>query len=321
MTKEREHLEHLLQNGPVEIRAIDKTSEKARKENRPVIWSGVYSRYDCLRAAVAQGEKMGADVYSTINPTGKSVTNNALMPFVKTSQDDDIKKIRTIFFDFDPVREKGAASTDEQAQQSLDLAMSLTDFLDNEKWGAPTIGLSGNGAHLLYRTEINTGEGAVIAKLYALLKKRFTTDEVDFDVSVKNSSRIARVLGSMNQKAQRRSKCILCPDDETPSSVIFDTVKRYTPKEKKKTWVKPANDDGPRVDGATVFDAFHKAGLILAEPDSGKFWVKCPNIGQHSETGPTDSVLWFDGRFANYHCSHSHCSNLKLSNVMGMLSC
>lgn len=309
MTHERNHIASLLDNGNLEIRCIDKTGEQAK------IWSGVFNDLTSVVKVIRFAERKGFDTYHTVNPTSLPVTND-IKPYRKSTKDSDITEISTIFFDFDPVRPSGESSTDYQVFQSVEKAMKLKEYLSSEGWGEPTIGESGNGAHLRYNTRMAVGD---LSGLYQGLARRFSCDDIDFDVTVRNPSRIARLLGTTNRKSGRRSNCVHC-DDLTDASVIIALSKKIAPPKPKKTWAKPINDSREVFSkGWDVLEAFQRAGMYVSQAhEVGKHWVVCPNASNHSETGKKDSVIW-EGEWPTFHCSHNHCTHLNIGVVRGML--
>lgn len=318
----KKHLIRLLVSGPVELRCFDRKSDMAQRRGDMLIWTSVFSDIGSMVQAIRFSENMGMDVYHTINPLALPVTNSKLQPYQKAARDSDVSEIKTLFFDFDPVRETGTAATDEQSTLAVSQAVLCSEYLDDEGWGIPTFGFSGNGAHLLYALSgglLNNAETKkLLAGLYEALDKRFGTDQVAFDRTVRNPARIARCLGTTNRKAERRSSCIYS-DGTVTAEMVTALADKITPPPKKRTWVQPPgkHDNLPGLSGVNLLDKF--AGRILGEPEPGKYWVECPNIGQHGETGKTDSVLWFDGRYYTYHCSHAHCAELTAKVVASML--
>jgi len=285
-----------------------------------VIWSGWYSEYQSIVNSIKHASRMGWDIYSTINPIRIPATNRDLVPFKRTAKDADVTEIKTIFFDFDPERETGTASTEEQILLCQTQAMAAADYLEEDGWSAPTFGMSGNGVHLLYYTDgISKEEKPRIRALYAGMAKRFGTDDVSFDVSVKNPARIARVLGTTNHKAGRKSYCAYS-EQETQGDVILKTADKVTPPKKERHWVKPTKPEGENngyLDGPALFSRMQSR--IIEEVEPGKYWVECPNMHQHGHTGKTDSVMWFDGKYITYKCSHAHCQNIEAKELDRMV--
>lgn len=323
MTDEKRQLERYLKNGNVEIRCIDKTSPQSMKAGKPLIWSSVFDDYDLMVKEIKLAEKKGYEIYQTVNPVLIPATNSRLRPYQRTTRDADIEQIRSIFFDFDAIRETGSAATPEQVTACEVVAVDMSEFLDAEHgWGVPTVGWSGNGVHLYYQTALSCDDAKEYLRgLYAGLEKRFNTDTVSFDVSVKNPSRISRCLGTINQKAGRRSSVIVSDEFVMPKLVI-DAAKKLTPPKPKPTWVKPVGDApaGRYIKNWDIAGEFNRRGMYLEQThEAMKHFVTCPWHESHSETGPTDSVIW-EGEWPNFHCSHAHCSERGIKDVIALFT-
>lgn len=316
----RAHLEKLLSRGTVELRCFEKT------QGKPVIWTGWYDTMADLVMAIKIAESRGMDAYNTINPIRLPATNQPLQAFQRAARDDDVTEIKTIFFDFDPVRETGTAATKEQVLLAVNQACLLVEYLETEGWGAPAFGFSGSGTHLYFYLEgmlpPTPGTKNALDGLYDALKLRFSTDEVKLDTCVKNPARIARCLGTTNTKADRRSSSIYC-GTETPAAAVLALAEKITPpKEKPRHWVKTEGEQkaGKYIKNLDIVGLMQKNGLYLKPTkDAGKHWVTCPFAGEHSSTGPTDTII-FEGEWAQWSCSHNSCSGRDISDVIEVLT-
>lgn len=305
---EKAQLQNILNNGPVEIRAND--GEKW--------WSGVFDDYSRLRGELLFTLKRGMDVYNTVNPVGMPITNQ-LKPRQKSTKDADVLRIAVIPFDFDPIREKGVPATDDQITQAMQSAQRLIDFLG---WGSPVQGMSGNGWHLLYETDLpnDADTRKVLKDLYLALALRFSSDAISFDTVVRNPARIMRTYGTVNQKSSRKTYCIQ-PDKRRVVSgeAVKALAERLTPEKPTRKWVKtnrPETTGRGYVKNLDISGLFASNGLYLQETNEpGKHWVICPWEDEHSETGPTDTVVW-EGEWPQFHCSHDHCSHRTILDVI-----
>ena len=310
----------LLQNGTVEVRCLDRHSDTAKKSRSGVaIWSGTYSQLAPLRAALRHGEQSGYDCYVTINPSRIPALNGRLRAFQRTTRDADIIRRMNIFFDFDPAEKNSEGAAKDDIGEAVSQARKLAEFLCNDYgWGTPTLANSGNGGHLLYLTDMNPDIS--LHGLYAGLERRFSTERVKFDVSVKNPSRIARAYGTTNRKGGAQSMCLFSYAT-TDESVILSTIERITPPKPARTWVNTPSEqpkEGGSKRGFDVRGWFSGAGLYLQPTrDPGKHWVRCPWADNHSFTGPTDSVIW-EGEWPSFHCSHDGCANRDISDVVAV---
>jgi hypothetical protein len=312
---ERAQLQNILNNGPLEIRAND--GEKW--------WSGVFDDYLSLRSELAFALNRGMDVYNTINPVDLRPTNK-LKPRQRSTKDVNIARIKILPFDFDPIREKGQPATEGQIELARETAQRLITFLG---WGDPVQAMSGNGWHLLYEVDMpNDSETAKVLKdLYLALALRFSTGEINFDSVVRNPARIMRTYGTVNQKSGRKTYCML-PESRSAvtSEAVCELAKKLTPKKPTRTWVRkptPETTGKGYIKNLDVAGVFIRSGLYLQETtESGKHWVICPWEDEHSQTGPTDTVIW-EGKWPQFLCSHDHCSHrtiLDVINFMGVSS-
>ena len=312
-TQESRHLQRLLSFGNVELRCIDKIGPLVKKQ--PVIWSGVYDDYDSMRKSILYAERSGMDTYTTINPTAKPATNGKIQPFKKTTKDRDIEFISTIFFDFDPENETGSPADDHQINLARCQAEKLAEFLSGEKWGEPLFGFSGNGAHLMYTTNLEVENVSCLTGLYKALEKRFSTDEIIFDVVVRNPARIARLYGTTNRKGGRRASCVFS-DGFTPGPMVTGLSERLTPTREHRAWVKPPKPEsfGKFIKNLDVVALFRNSGMYLCEGD-GFHHVECPWASSH--TGGSNSASVWEGEWPQFNCFHSHCDGKNISDVIG----
>lgn len=320
--REKHHLQQLLLNGTVEIRCIDKSSavylRKPEGQRIPVIWSGLYDNYTAMREALMQARANGWDCFNTINPSRIPATNLELKAFERTTKDSDITEICTVFFDLDPVREVGTGATPEQLGATVARTYDLAEFLGAEGWSLPVVGFSGNGCHLMYRTKMNIDVKPKMKGFYKALALRFTDDEVDLDVTVKNAARIARTYGTINNKSGTKSACA-SSEEHTDASVIIATMDKITPDEIKKTWVKLEGEgelSGSYIKNWDIVGAFSSRGLLVGEGgESGKHLVSCPWENEHTNKGHGEVAIW-EGEWPQFNCLHSHCADRDVSDVL-----
>lgn len=315
MRDEQKYLRKLLGQGPVELRCIDKLSPQAHdQKSKQLIWSGVFDDYCSMNKSIRFAERMRMDTYTTINPIELEPTNE-IKPFRRTAKDSDVSRINSIFFDFDPVRPTGTASTSEQIGWCTLAAMKLEDFLG---WGVPTRALSGNGTHLVYTTDLPATQGTrdMLTGLYKALETRFGTDEISFGVTVRNPARIARLYGTVNRKSGRRAQCEFSEEFVDPD-LILGLAKQITPpKETKRTWVRPSPSTQQRgfVKNFDVVGYFNSAGMYRGEGD-GMHFVECPWAHEHSSDLPRDTAVW-EGEWPQFHCFHAHCAHRSIKDVI-----
>lgn len=186
----------------VEVRAL-------AQSGRPR--SGYFDDFDLLAEKV---DALGADpsitgIYWTLNPCLPDLVarrTNAIGPARETTTDAGILARRWLLVDADPVRASGISATDGEKAAALARAGAIAAALEADGWPAPVRADSGNGAHLLYRIDLenNADATALVRQCLQALAARFSDDAVTVDVSVANPARIVRAYGTPNRKGANR---------------------------------------------------------------------------------------------------------------------
>ena len=127
----------------------------------------------------------------------------------------DIKRRTTFYIDFDPVRESGTPSTDEQHKTAVEFAHFIATQL-REGFGFPELMVvsSGNGAAIFGRIDLPP-DSPLLKRVLKKIKDLWGRADIEVDQKVANVSRICRFIGSNNCKggeAGRQSKIICTPD-------------------------------------------------------------------------------------------------------------
>ena len=122
------------------------------RHNRGGKWeSGLFDDLGHLSAAIRNHSCEG-NLYTTLNRPAGRIATNAFG--VQALRDDDIATICRIVFDFDPKRPTNTPSVDEELQSAIKASELAVRMLTVHGWPTPALGLSGNGAHAVYRTRI-----------------------------------------------------------------------------------------------------------------------------------------------------------------------
>ena len=286
---------------------------------------GIFNNYE--KAEQAINKVSGMDIYFTVNPVVGNSDNNIVRGRVGVT-DKDIAQIKILPFDFDPVRETGMAATDEQIKNACDHSERSIDYLRNQGWSDPVIGFSGNGFHLLYLVDLpNTDKmRKMLSALYLGFDKIITDDLIKFDTKVRNPSRIIRLYGTTNIKAQRQSAVYLS-DNILPTS--YDVIRKTaikvrpppppprTPMDKAKL----GNTGGKQgLHGWDIVGVMKNLGLYKRPLDDSRHAVQCIWSDEHSskdEQIGTDTVVWTENEkgWPNWYCSHDSCSGRSLVTV------
>lgn len=190
--------------GVYELRSPD--CPKWPGSNQLATASGWFTNHD--KAAEAASELESREVravYCTLNvckPRILGRRNNHTKFATNTTADKDIERRTNILIDIDPARLADTNSTDEEMQAALDLARRIKATLESEGWPEILIGMSGNGATLLARTDLPNDDAStlLIQKFLSALADAFDNEIVHVDRGMFNPSRITKVLGTMTRK-------------------------------------------------------------------------------------------------------------------------
>jgi len=140
-------------------------------------------------------------IYCTLNPVNPALMargNNRLQAGIARTQDKEIKEIRHLLIDADPVRPAGISSTDQEKEAALELLRIVYSVLKILGWAEPLIGDSGNGGHLIYKLE---GDCAgMVPGFLKVLDHKYSTDTVNIDTTVGNPARLVKLYGTYTRK-------------------------------------------------------------------------------------------------------------------------
>lgn len=300
--------------------------------------SGVFNDPGALIAAAAAAE---GNAYIGLNAmTRPTRVTNHLARAARGSAvgDDCIARYTRIAVDVDPVRPRGLNSTREELMAAHAVRGTVMSFLDTLGWPPPTLGMSGNGYHAIYRCKVTVSEDtrALMRALYRGLAKRFSTPAAAVDPTLHNPSRILRLYGTVNRKGpdlperpQRLAMCALARDWRCVTlRQIKAAADALTAKPAPKVELPPRSDPVARAGGtggdyatldAVAFLRYH--GLYKRALGAGKHSLRCPWIAEHSDEDwfdRTDTVIWeaVGGAWPQFFCSHAHCADRRTIDVI-----
>ncbi len=257
--------------------------------------------------------------------------------------DEAIRRWTRLFFDFDPQRPKGTASTDVELADANERMKACRRILEGHGWAPPAIGMSGNGWHLHYRAPLpNTPEFAeALAVIYGELHHRLSDDAVEFDRTVRNPARLCGLYGSLKRKgtatAERphRKSWIIVPSDwrQTKPQQVMALAEqwaklaaqraqeaRQTPRSIEGIPKSPPGGKGAyaTLDVVSWFKAHdhyqrHAKGNIHT--------VLCPWHDEHTTSPTTGAIVYeADGGWPGFRCQHSHCADRDIRDVLNLWS-
>ena len=142
-------------------------------------------------------------MYVTLHPCDDDMyakSADCLTGSMPNTKDDDIKRLSNLLIDVDVKRKSGISSTDEEHKLALDKADEVMRYLSKLGWPEPLTGDSGNGAHLIYKIDMDkTDENVELVKSFLqTLAVKYNTDRLDIDTSVYNPENVNNKLEISN---------------------------------------------------------------------------------------------------------------------------
>ncbi len=290
--------------------------------------SSLHRDAETLQRAVLDAPE-GASRYVTLNrPTEarRPSTGRAL-------KNEDIGVITFLPFDFDPVRAKGSNSTASELQEAIDQRNLFVRSMTSRGWPMPAMGMSGNGAHALYRVYVkNTAAtNQTVKAMYKLLASHFSTETVTFDRSVSNPARVWRLYGTINRKGphtlKRPQRLSTFQAPGNWSRLPFSEVERLAGEALQK--LKPSVVRvAPRVGGSGDYSTldicgwFASRGAYIRRIEENKHEVICPWEDEHSSSSPADSIIYTSrgSDWPGFFCHHDHCAGRNIRDVLSLWS-
>lgn len=241
-----------------------------------------------------------------------------------TTSDNDISSRKWVLIDIDPKRPSDCNSSDSELQASKEVMSKLYVYLKGIGFCDPVFGMSGNGYHMLYRTELenNAYSTELIKKFLAMLNIMFETDLVGIDNTVFNASRITKVIGTVSRKGtdkdmerpQRLSQLLYIPDKiNTNAPALFERVANMMPEKEKPTYHNNYGRDSFDIDKfisdhninvAKDYTAGHVRKIILQE---------CPFDTNHKS--PDSAIFVLNNGAIGFKCLHNSCSHMTWRDV------
>jgi hypothetical protein len=178
----------------------------------------------CIEAADA---KYGASgIYCVLNPFERALLGRAYNRLKEqaeyTTADNNILRRKWLPIDLDPVRPAGISSSDEEHAAAIARARVIAYDMEHE-WGRPILADSGNGAHLLYRIDLQNTQASLASVSAALneLDRRYSDSAVKVDLTSTNAARIWKAYGTVARKGDsiperphRLSRILEASDDQ-----------------------------------------------------------------------------------------------------------
>lgn len=261
-------------------------------------------------------------VYATLNPIKPALLarneNRLEYGTHSTTSDGDIDRRRWFPLDFDPVRPAGISSTEAELEAARDQANRVRDWLRTLGWPEPLEAESGNGVHLMYRTdEPNDDDTRVIFEFaMKMLSAIFTDDKVICDTTSFNASRVWKVYGTIAAKGSstadrphRVAKITKSPKLEIVPRGLIENIAR--PLRDAKT------DEFKDMTGEYIADMVkwltERGQTVVSGPrpmfgNEGQKWIisRCPFNHEHQSP-----MIGLANNRPVFRCLHFSCSSYR----------
>lgn len=296
-------------------------------------YSAIFDNDDDLIREVQRFDKEPYNIYFIFNELKDATKGMAqLNHFVKnakTVKDMNIKYLRWLMVDLDPIREGGVkdiSSNEEEFENAHKRMVDVYRYLKDIGMSNPVICKSGNGWHAMYRldniqpSKENTD---YIKDFFNYMSLKFTDDKVDFDTKNSNAARLTKFYSSIARKGaniqdrpHRESKIIKCPNEIKPIdfNIVIDFANKYrsihpeNPNDNSDNQYRRNFSNDKKFD----IDEFLRTNNIevLRETRQGtsrKLILKeCPF---HPEHGKDSAIFISESGAISFTCFHAGCSD------------
>jgi len=282
--------------------------------------SGYFDDNAIAAAQIAKENGRHQSLYVTANPVQPALVarNHNKFEFGShtTTNDSEILKRRWFLVDLDPVRPAGISSTQGELDIAISRSIDIKDWLMSLGWPAPIEAISGNGAHLMFRTDEPNDEQARQDFEYAtkMLAGIFSDDRTNVDTTMWNASRVWKIYGTVSAKGSstadrphRVAKITSLPGDIQPvSRALIENLANA---------LKNSNSEEFKdMTGEFIGDMekwlFERGMSVTSGPrplygSEGKKWTiaHCPFNPQHA-----DPMVGLVNNRPIYRCLHDSCS-------------
>jgi hypothetical protein len=251
-------------------------------------------------------------------------------------KDQSVIQYRRLLFDFDPERDKGCNSTNQQLVNALTMRDDFVQRMHAMGWPEPILAMSGNGAHCQYRVDIEVTPEFVkrLRDFYRGLGSRLKGAGVKFDGTTFNPARLCRLYGALNRKCpsqggmpQRVATVTLPPELRVvPERALELAMGAYTIRQapvaaRQPQTSRPAVIGRGKYATLDVIAWMQSRGLYIGHIEANKHAIVCPWEVEHTmSSGPGETIVFesVGDDWPGYFCHHSHCSNRRINDVMDL---
>ena len=233
-----------------------------------------------------------------------------------TTSDVDIDGRTFVLIDLDPKRPAGVSSSNEQLTHAYQKAIDIYNFLKQQGFYDPIIGMSGNGYHLYIPCFIGveSEKTEIVKKFLQVLSMLFSDENVEVDEKVYNLARISKLPGTFACKGDntpdrpwRQSEIIHVPSDIKQTDIAyFKKIAAMYPEEdgKPNRWNGYSSESFDLVE----FLNKHNIGYTSTRVSGGTKYIldHCPFNENHKHK---DAVIFQrDSGAIGFLCFHNSCA-------------
>lgn len=231
-----------------------------------------------------------------------------------------VVKHTRLLIDFDRKESHGRNATEAEIQSAFTLAQEFIE--DTQFWmGKPSVMMSGNGVHLIYKVDIKTSATthSALKRMYTEFSERYQNGITKLDSTTYNPARLCRFYGTINRKfpdhpdyPQRVSKVVNLTT-EISGLTVDEITRRYPEPVRPVLKVIRGGKSAGFVDWKKldITRWFNDRGLLGKSLGGGKHAALCPweQQGAHDKSCSSDTVIWEmgDKGFPTFNCSHDTC--------------
>jgi hypothetical protein len=203
------------------------------------------------------------------------------------------------------------------------------------------VGVSGNGAHAVFRCNIrpdegwHDGAGILYRGIESAFRGLFEDCRIHFDIVVRNPGRIWRLYGFTNRKGEptaerphRKAEVSLppagwrCVEPSALNRVIalwrpsVERIERHERIERNAA-APVGTGDYSTLD---IVAWLQSHGLYIRPLSGIAHAVRCPWRAEHSSKGGGSETVIFEpsGGGPGFHCHHAHCSGRSIRELMAL---
>ena len=306
-----------------EVRVIGKGAKKR-------IISGYFKDVETLIKAFDTIDPRQTNIYLTINKVNEACYSREQRDCFRitdaSTHDHEVDMYEWLFIDLDPVRLAEVSSSDEELKAAISLSDKVYSYMKDLGFSEPVRALSGNGAHLLYRINLENNEENknLVERCLIVLSSLFNNEKVKIDEVNHNQSRVCKLYGTLAQKGantavrpHRMSRISSIPSEiKVNSREMLETLASELPEVTNPPKVSKNN-------GTFVLEDWMFAhGLEPISSDQGTGCTIYPLANcpfDHSHTNGDSKIFKYNDGAIAFKCHHNSCRGKKWQDVRELL--